>query len=243
MKDLLHRPALVAVVAVLGVLVALAFNTTQRAPAQQPDDRTADLAVVVGGLETERETLEERLAELRAAMEELEEQAAEESGVRETYLLELERAREAAGLSAVEGPGVEVTLGDGTDLPDGADPNDYLIHDSDLVAVVNALLNGGAEAVDINGQRVVSTSPIRCAGTTILVNSNRCGSPYVIRAIGDPESLEDALLEDPVASPLFTQYRTQFGLEATIDRKLEVTVEPYRGSVRPEYAQAEEDSS
>jgi uncharacterized protein YlxW (UPF0749 family) len=229
-------------VAVLGLLVALAFNTTQRSEPDQTE-RSTDLAVVVSGLESQREDLEERLAELREQLDEYEREAAESAGVREAYLLELDRARQAAGLSAVEGPGVEIMLGDGSDLASGADPNDYLIHDSDLVAVVNALLNGGAEAVDINGQRVISTTPIRCAGTTILVNSARLGTPYTIRAIGDPEALEESVMEDAIASLLFTQYRTQFGLQASIDRSLELEVEPYRGTVRPAYAQAEEGSS
>jgi uncharacterized protein YlxW (UPF0749 family) len=242
MKDILHRPALVAVVAVLGVLVAVAFNTTQRSEHVE-SERSTDLGVVVADLEVQRDGLEERLGELREQLDEHDREAAEDSGVREAYLLELERAREAAGLSAVEGPGVEVVLGDGTDLASGADPNDYLIHDSDLVAVVNALLNGGAEAVDINGQRIIATTPIRCAGTTVLVNATRLGSPYTIRAIGDPEALEEAVMEDAVASMLFTQYKTQFGLQASLDRVLEQEVEPYRGSLRPEYAQAEEGSS
>ena len=242
MRELLHRPALVAVVAVLGVLVAVAFNTTQRSERVE-SARSTDLAVVVADLEKQRDDLEERLGDLREQMDEYEREAAESSGVRETYLIELERAREAAGLSAVEGPGVEIVLGDGTDLATGADPNDYLIHDSDLVAVVNALFNGGAEAVDVDDQRVIATTPIRCAGTTVLVNSARLGSPYTIRAIGDAEALEEAVMEDPVASMLFTQYRTQFGLQATLDRVLELQVEPYRGSLRPAYAEAEEGAS
>lgn len=239
MTEKMNRPTLVAVVAILGLLVAVAFNTTQRA-AEAPTERSTDLSAVVESLETRRDSLEMRLAELRAQMDMYEREAAEESGVRETYLMELERAREAAGLSGIEGPGVEITLGDGSDLAPGSDPNDYLIHDSDLVSVVNALQIGGAEAIDVNGQRIISTTPIRCAGTTILVNSDRLGSPYVIHAIGDPESLETAVLEDAVAGLLFTQYRSQFGLQASLDRALELYVEPYRGSLRPAYAQAEE---
>jgi len=241
MKDIFHRPALIAVVAALGVLVALAFNTTQRAP-DAPTGRSADLAIVVTDLETQRDELEQRLADLRTQMDEYEREAAEHSGVQTAYSQELDRAREAAGLSGVEGPGVEIALGDGTDVASGSDPNDYLIHDADLVSVVNALFNGGAEAIDINGQRVIATTPIRCAGTTILVNSSRLGSPYIVRAVGDPESLEEGVMEDPVASLLFTQYRTQLGLQATLDRTLNLEVEPYRGSLRPIYAQAEEDS-
>ena len=224
-----------AVVAVLGLLVAVAFNTTQRAE-ELPSERGADLVSVVTELESDRTALEERLAELREEMDVLERDAADDSGVRETYSAELDRAREAAGLTGVLGPGVEITLGDGTDVSIGGDPNDYLIHDRDLSAVVNALLAGGAEAVDVDGERVVATTPIRCAGTTVLVNASRLGSPYVIRAVGDPQTLEDAVMEDSAASLLFTQYKAQFGLQASVDQQLEVEIAPYRGGLRPEYA-------
>jgi uncharacterized protein YlxW (UPF0749 family) len=242
MKDSVYRPALVAVVAVLGLLVAVAFNTTQRAE-EAPSERGSDLVTVVEELESDRDQLEERLAELREEMDVLEREAADDSGVRETYSAELERAREAAGLTAVVGPGVEITLGDGTDVSLGGDPNDYLIHDRDLSAVVNALLAGGAEAVDVDGERVVATTPIRCAGTTVLVNASRLGSPYVIRAVGDPETLEEAVMDDSAASLLFTQYKSQFGLQADIDRQLELTIEPYRGGLRPEYVSGAEEES
>jgi uncharacterized protein YlxW (UPF0749 family) len=222
-------------VAVLGLLVAVAFNTTQRSE-ELPSERGAGLVSVVNELESERDELEERLAELREEMDVLEREAADDSGVRETYSAELDRAREAAGLTGVVGPGVEITLGDGTDVSVGGDPNDYLIHDRDLSAVVNALLTGGAEAVDVDGERVVATTPIRCAGTTVLVNASRLGSPYIIRAVGDPQMLEEAVMEDPVASLLFVQYKAQFGLEANINQELELEVAPYRGGLRPEYA-------
>lgn len=232
-----YRPALVLVFGVLGLLIAVAFNTTTRLADARPG-RSSDLVDVVQSMEAQRTELQDRLAELRSDLAELEKQAAEDSGVSASFSRELDRVRQAAGLSAVSGSGVEVVLGDGTEVAQGADPNDYLIHDTDIAAVVNALLVGGAEAIEVNGERVVATTPIRCAGTTVLVNSARLGSPYVIRAIGDPAALEQAVLADDSAALLFGTYKNQYGLQVTLTRSPDLTVAGYRGSMRPQYVRS-----
>lgn len=229
-----YRPALVLVFVVLGLLIAVAFNTTTRLADARPG-RSSDLVDVVQSMESQREELQDRLADLRSELAELEKEAAEDSGVSTSFSRELDRVRQSAGLSAVSGPGVEVVLGDGTEVSQGADPNDYLIHDTDIAAVVNALFVGGAEAIEVNGERIVATTPIRCAGTTVLVNSARLGSPYVIKAVGEPTSLETAVLEDESASLLFSAYKNQYGLQVTLSRSSNLTVTGYRGSMRPQY--------
>ena len=238
MQSSSRRPALVAVFAVLGFLVAIAFNSTTRAAEIRPAGRSSDLVDVVREMEIERAELQERLSELRTEISLREQEAAEESGVDRSFTQEFDRVRLAAGLVALAGPGIEVTLADGKDVPQGADPNDYLIHDTDISAVVNALMVGGAEAVSVNGERVVAITPIRCAGTTILVNATRLGNPYVISAIGEADALEAALEGDPHTTLLFDTYRTQFGLEVSVIRRPEVVVPEFRGSMRPEHAVA-----
>lgn len=229
-----HRPALVAVFVVLGLLIAVALNTTIRLAEARPS-RSSDLVDVVRSMESQRRDLQDQLAASRAELTALEQTAAEETGLSTSFAQKLGQVRESAGLSAVRGPGVEVVLGDGVHVKPGADPNDYLIHDTDIAAVVNALFVGGAEAVDVNGERLVATTPIRCAGTTILVNSTRLGSPYVIRAIGEPAALEAAILGDDVASLVFTAYAQEFGLNVSIRRADDHTVAAFRGSMRPLY--------
>lgn len=235
MESTIYRPALVVIVGVLGFLIAVSFNTNSRLSEAVPD-RESDLVGVVRDMEEQRLELENRLAELRDEMSGLESEAADDSGVSDTFSRELRQARELAGLTAIEGPGVEIVLGDGSEVTPGADPNDFLIHDSDIAAVVNALLASGAEAVEVNGERVVATTPIRCAGTTVLVNAARLGSPYVIKAIGDSEALEGAVMGDPVASLLFTTYETQFGLQVSLSPMSDIEVAGYRGSLRPMFA-------
>ncbi len=235
MNSTYFRPALVVIVGILGFLIAVAFNTTTRLDEARPQ-RASDLVGVVQDMERQRGELQDRLADLRNQISGLEHAAADDSGIRDTFTNELEQAQALAGLSAIRGPGVEVVLADGSEVAQGGNPNDYLIHDTDVAAVVNALVAAGAEAVDVNEERVVATTPIRCAGTTILVNSVRLGSPYTIRAIGDSAELENALLSDPQASLLFTTYKSQYGLQVSISKLDELEVAPYRGSLRPQYA-------
>jgi uncharacterized protein YlxW (UPF0749 family) len=111
--------------------------------------------------------------------------------------------RSPAGLMPAIGPGVTVTLSDspqGTDqdTPDTVDnPNLLLVHQQDIQAVVNAMWKGGAQAVTIQGQRVVSTTGIRCIGNSVQLQGVPYSQPYVISAVGDPASLQSAIEEDP----------------------------------------------
>lgn len=237
-----YSPALVAVICVLGFLVALAFNTA-RGMSQIRPDRVSDLVDVVRDLEMQRVDLQDRLSELRERMDEYDRAAAVDAGVSETFTEDLAAVRESAGLTQLSGAGLEIVLGDGTDVPAGSDPNDYLIHDTDISACVNALFVGGARAVSVNGERVVASTPIRCAGTTILVNSVRLGAPYTIRAIGEPRSLRDALESDHTASLLLGPYQAQFGLRVSVNARDSVKVDAFKGSMRPTYAMVQEGES
>lgn len=98
------------------------------------------------------------------------------------------------GNTDVIGKGVIITVKDGTGLTlNGGFANDYIVHDGDLYELVNALKNAGAEAISINDQRIVSKSSITCAGNVVLINGEKVGVPYVIKAIGAPVNLYGAV--------------------------------------------------
>jgi uncharacterized protein YlxW (UPF0749 family) len=240
MQRMKYRPMLAVIVAVLGFMLAMAFNSNARGLGARPE-RSSSLTGAVRDMERQRVSLQKRLAELRASMSELERKSAEEAGMRDSFSRELEQARSSAGLTAVSGPGVEIVLADAGQVPAGNDPNDSIIHDYDVAAVVNALMTSGAEAVSINGERVVATTAVRCAGNTILVNSTRLGNPYTIRAIGDATRLEDGVLSDEQASPIFESYAARYGLTARISRSGAVTVPGFGGSLRPAFARSTKD--
>ncbi len=125
----------------------------------------------------------------------------------------------AAGLVPVSGPGLVVTLDDaplkpGRPLPRGAGPNDVVVHQQDVQAVVNGLWAGGAEALTIMGERVVSTSAVRCVGNTLLLHGRVYAPPFVIGAIGDPDELQKSLRAEPDVQ-IFQEYVAAYGLGFT----------------------------
>ncbi len=114
----------------------------------------------------------------------------------------VERLEPAAGLRAVRGEGVTITMYDASaDLVDGAEEGGYdlnrlVVHQQDLQAVVNTLWQGGAQAVTLQGQRIVSTTGIKCEGTAVQLQGRPYPQPYVIQAVGDPALLADAVEAD-----------------------------------------------
>ncbi|MGI6119070.1 MAG: DUF881 domain-containing protein [Desulfosporosinus sp.] len=107
---------------------------------------------------------------------------------------QLQEAQMNAGLITVTGPGVRITLDDSKRVDIGEDdPNNYFIHEQYIREIFNALWNGGAEAIAVNGQRVSTNTEVFCSGSTIQINGSPQMPPYVIDAIGDSNFLLSAL--------------------------------------------------
>ena len=107
---------------------------------------------------------------------------------------ELKVAKMNAGVVAVSGPGVQITLDDSKRAAVGEeDPSSFLIHEQYIREIFNALWNGGAEAIAVNGQRVTTNTEVFCGGSFIQINGTRQMPPYVINAIGDTSNLLAAL--------------------------------------------------
>ncbi len=107
----------------------------------------------------------------------------------------LQELKAFAGLTEIEGPGVMVTLKDGKSGVGQSNVfvGDQIIHDVDILRVVNEMYASGAEAVSVNEHRIAGTTSIRCVGPTVLINDVRTASPIVIRAIGDTATLSGGL--------------------------------------------------
>jgi uncharacterized protein YlxW (UPF0749 family) len=145
----------------------------------------------------------------------------------------LRGGRLAAGLVALRGPGMRVELADSTeaDSPSG-DINDLVIHSSDVQAAVNALWRSGAEAVSVNGERLVGTSAVLCVGNTLLLNGTVHSPPYVISALGADRNKFEA---DALVQRLHEDAKN-FGLKFSVRSVNSVTVAAYDGSTTPKYA-------
>ena len=167
---------------VLGFMLAVQFRTTQDSKSSVSYQRVEELSQRLLQTEKERDGLLSEVNRLKTT-----------SG-QEAQSQELADLKMGAGVVPAEGPGVTITIDDSkTKSKAGENPNLYLIHDDDLLKVINELKAAGAEAISINEQRLIATSEIRCAGPTLSVNNIRSAPPYEIKAIGDAKNLENAL--------------------------------------------------
>lgn len=188
-----HRSLLFVVLMFFGIMLVMQFRTVMESGnASGPSAR--ELAQT---LETERETgkqLLDRLSALETDYGQRLEHLGEDEGDQAFRDL-LDQRNEAfflAGLTDVKGSGIVLTLNDAATPGDFA-IEDYIIHDSDVFTLLNELRMAGAEAISINGERVLAMTKTVCAGPTILINQSRYPVPFEFRAIGDAQRLFDAL--------------------------------------------------
>lgn len=145
---------------------------------------------------------------------------------------ELTKAQQDAGLTNVRGAGLTILMEDSlADFGSGIDLNNYLVHDEDILKVVNELKSAGAEAISVNNQRIISMSEIRCAGTTIFINGERIGAPFTIKAIGDPVLLESAMTMRGGNVDILKEW----GIRFTITREADIVVPKYSKAVSSKY--------
>ncbi|MFN8229166.1 MAG: DUF881 domain-containing protein [Mycobacterium sp.] len=147
----------------------------------------------------------------------------------------------AARLGPVRGPGLVITLTDAQRdangrFPRDAAPDDLVVHQQDVQAVLNALWSAGAEAVQMQDQRLIATSAPRCVGNTLLLNGRTYSPPYTVTAIGDVAAMRAALAAAPLVT-LYKQYVVRFGLGYTEDARDDVRVAGYDEPIRMRYAQ------
>lgn len=143
------------------------------------------------------------------------------------YSIDAENLKLKAGLLPLEGEGIIIRMDDShRESKKDEDKNLYVIHDSDLLKVINELRSAGAEAISINGQRLIDRSEIRCAGPTVSVNNVRSSAPFEIHAIGDQNILEGAIrMRGGVSDTLKV-----WGIQLEIEMSNKVYIPSYKGT-------------
>ena len=207
------------------VLFAANARLSGGVDARQPQD----LAGLLDAEESRVAELQDQVVGLRVEVDALTEELAVE--LPEQDAAELELTALAAGRSPVTGPGVIVRLWDaepGRNLPDWVTNDDLVVHQQDLEAVINALWAGGAEAMTLQGERVIATSAFRCVGNVLRLHGRLYSPPYEVQAIGDPEALMDAL-DDSSAVQTYLEYADRLGLGWEADDADALTLPEYAG--------------
>lgn len=142
-----------------------------------------------------------------------------------TYKLvnQLKEYRSVLGKEAVHGPGIVVTLSDSQSIPNGANPNNYIVHEQNIRSVVYELFVAGAEAVALNGQRISDYSYIKCVGPVVKVDGKKYPAPFVISAVGNPETMYKSLfLPGNTVDQLVNQ-----NIDVKVDKKQNLVIPAY----------------
>ena len=144
----------------------------------------------------------------------------------------IKQGNKLLGLEEVSGPGVIVKLADAKkDINNILDPSSIMVHDLDILSVINELENAGAEAISINDHRILPTSGIICAGNIVEVNGEKVGAPFVIKAIGLPEQL--AAINRPYG---YLDILKSYGIRAELRQSNNITIPKHMGTVKFNYA-------
>ncbi|MCI5837389.1 MAG: DUF881 domain-containing protein [Veillonellaceae bacterium] len=213
--------ALIGVSILLGVLLSTQYKSNQLFEHAAMNLRSEDLYKQL--MEVERENLQ-----LKRDL-----QGIREDGYEEKAALEIKNLKYLAGRTAVEGPGVLIVIEDSHQpLKMGENQNLYIVHDEDILKVINELRAAGAEAISINDQRLIGTSEIRCAGPTITVNGKLFGPPFQVKAIGDPKLMVAALkMRGGIVDTL-----KYWGIDLHVEEQNHLRIEAYSGPVRDDFA-------
>ncbi len=232
-----HQPWVWQVTALcfmLGVLLAGSLQTVSTIRRAGGAGRVGFMSGTSPGLSATLKQREKEIADLREKQTKLENVLAQGSGKLKALNDELQNAKLLSGLIEVQGPGIVLTLQDGKPRSHRAfDASRFTIHDYDLQMVVNELIASGAEAIAINGQRVVARTAVRCVGPTIMVNSVPVVPPFEIVAIGDPGTMAGGLnLPGGYLDDLRITDPSMFRLE----KRADLVVPAYTGSTEVRWA-------
>jgi uncharacterized protein YlxW (UPF0749 family) len=208
--------------------------------------RYTDLPSVAEAERRDYDALLERRNELDAEVDRLTDEVS--GGGLEQLRSDVGRLQDPAGLTPRTGSGVTITLSDAPDeLFDAAedaedpaypDPNEFIVHQQDIQAVANALWKGGARAVTIAGQRIVTTTGIKCEGSVVTLQGAPYPQPFVIQAVGDPAALTAAVHADPLVSGYRADAANeQIQIGWTFEEESQVEAPAYDGLLDMEYAE------
>ncbi|BFP53870.1 DUF881 domain-containing protein [Streptomyces fimicarius] len=227
-----------AVFALAGLIFVTSANTAKGTNLRS-DSSLLKLSDLIRERSEKNGELDDSAAAVRADIDAL---AQRDDGSTEAEDAKLKALEKAAGTTKISGDAVSVTLNDAP--PDATanpgypepQPNDLVIHQQDLQAVVNALWQGGARGIQVMDQRLISTSAVRCVGNTLILQGRVYSPPYKVTAVGDPGKLKRAL-NDSTAIQNYLLYVKAYGLGWKVDENEAVTLPGYSGTVDLHYAQ------
>lgn len=237
--SLASRVSLLGVTLILGVALGLQARTalTIRAHLRVLPQQVQELGHRLVRKERAQEALREEVHQLRQQIDALQKTVAADQPKLRALSDRLTALNVLAGFVQLEGPGVIVELSDSQEpLLPGQDPNELILHNYHLAMIVSDLWAAGADAVAINGERIVSTTPIKSVATTFMINTRRLTPPLQIAAIGDPDAMARHVSRQGGALDLLRAMK--FPVRVTQLRR--VTIPAFKGALTFRYTKVRE---
>ncbi|MER6387729.1 DUF881 domain-containing protein [Streptomyces sp. NPDC059382] len=234
-----------AVFALAGLIFVTSFNTSKGTNIRT-DGSLLKLSDLIHERSQDNAELERTTATVRDQVDAL---AERDDGSTRAEDAKLAALRTASGTEELSGKGLTVTLNDAPpnataripNVPE-PQPNDLVIHQQDLQAVVNALWLGGAQGIEVMDQRLIATSAVRCVGNTLILQGRVYSPPYKVSAVGDPRALRKAMAASP-ALQNYQLYVNAYGLGWKVEEHKELTLPAYSGTVDLHYAKPVESAT
>lgn len=242
MKQLKGKIALGILCCVLGFAISLQFKTVKGSTGGLLSTQKAQqLAAELRELRAEKTILMDQLTEWEVRLKEYEMSEADESFIIKNLNRDLEKYQIISGYKTVEGPGVVVTIDDPIDEYSRQGDNSLIMYNYDLLlAVINKLNGAGAEAISINDQRYTAITEIYYTSNSVLINSVPTIPPFIIKAVGDPESLEAAL---NMRFGIAEEMRELYNIQVSIKKENNLVIPRYNKTTNFKYAKPLETTS
>lgn len=209
----------------LTVMITAQITTMNNSEAILQGKRENELADSLVVLQREFDELKLKYDESQKIVEEYQTNSATNDTLIASMKNQIQTLGLLSGTTDVQGEGITIVLEDGI-------TSDSLVHDSDVLTLVNELKLAGAEAISVNDQRIITTSAIRCVGPVIQVNYQKVAAPFEIKAIGNAQYLESALtIKNGVVDVL-----KGYGLKVTLTRQTNVSIPKYEGALSFNFA-------
>ncbi len=241
MKSIRGQLAVGIVCIVLGLVLALQFRSVQTnylegiAPAQKAQELAAELKKI----RQEKQQLLNEVNALESTIKEIQEAESKEDALIKSLSADLEKYKIISGLRSVKGPGIIVAVDDPPVDPDFlVDYSTIMLNYDLLLSLLNKLNDAGAEAISVNDQRIVSRTEISLAGNNVNINSVPTAPPFIIKAIGNPDTLEATL---NIRFGIAWEMRERHGLQVSVKKQDEVTIPRYNEIIKFRYAKPVEE--
>lgn len=217
---------------VLTMAIVVQYKTVSNASKVVGSSANDELKTEVLRWKEKYEEAYENLNELEKILEEKRKVATSNDDTSLKLQEELKTLNALIGTTDVKGDGVVIKIADNTNVTNQTigiydNISNYLIHDSDLIRLINELKNAGAEAISINDERIINSTSITCDGNVVLINGNKLSSPFTIKAIGSQATILGAIQR---TGGLLEEFY-EFGLVASVEQQSGIIIYKYNGVI------------